>query len=139
MLKYASKQAEREKVGRVSKGEGYYIVSETLKVDGVIEQEDSIDDKFFNCHNYYTNKYQAYAVAKYLKSTRLFVNKAIEFAQGYKWDNQSCNYNVYFDGECFAIAWNRAVKIPTAIYMMEHQAKKFADWCNVNKEALGYE
>ena len=128
-------------IERASKDQDYWLLNHCFESEGTEENKDSVDARHYSLYNYFTDKKQCEAVAKHIRESFLFMRKAIEFADGYEFDNITDNCAVFFDAKrkIFTIPWYRNPKSPTTIYMSEQNAILFAAWCNEHKKELGYE
>ena len=128
-------------IERASKDGMYWMLNEELAPTETIDTAHPLDDSRFKSYNYFTDEKQCKAVAKHIRESFLFMRKAIEFADGYEFEQGWSNFWCELDGrECeFEHEYTSGYQVPTTIYMSEQNAILFAAWCNEHKKELGYE
>jgi len=121
-------------INRSEYGQSYWFVNISLEATNRIERGSSMDGWLFNSGNYYTCENQAEKVAKHLKDTNMFTRKAIEFADDYKFYDNSTGWSVNFYSDENAYFPFKSLNwcSPTSVYMSEENAKRFAKWLNEN-------
>ena len=128
-------------IERASKDQDYWLLNHCFESEGTEENKDSVDARHYSLYNYFTDEKQCKAVAKHIRESFLFMRKAIEFADGYEFEQGRFNFWCELDGrECeFEHEYTSGYQVPTTIYMSEQNAILFAAWCNEHKKELGYE
>jgi hypothetical protein len=120
------------------KSEIYCFVDSLLGVDCYYNTYDSIDRKSIPLGNHFTDKTEAERMAAFIRKNFLYWRMALKFADGYEWKiNRKNYYAIQNDNfKDFEVSWDLTFKKPSTVYMTEQNARKFAEFCNENKEAL---
>jgi hypothetical protein len=123
-------------------GDTYYIVNEEFdNYSGFQYRNDLTDKKFIELGNHFTDKTEAERMAAFIRKNFLYWRMALKFADGYEWKiNRKNYYAIQNDNfKDFEVSWDLTFKKPSTVYMTEQNARKFAEFCNENKEALKQE
>jgi hypothetical protein len=130
-LKASVQLGQEPKIWEPVFGENYFSINSVHQVI-LIKNDHPYDQKIIAAGNCYKTEELAERAAERRKHIRIFENKMLEFAQGYKHKKSARNYHLYFgsDDGGWGSCYNKSARIPLVIYMSEQQAKKAVQWAD---------
>jgi hypothetical protein len=119
-------------------GDTYYIVDELFKeYSGLRYGNDSTDERLIKLGNHFTDSAEAERMASFIRKNFPYWRMALRFADGYEWEEGRANHYVLRVPNSFENCSSFYEQEHGTVYMTKENAKRFADFCNENKEELG--